>query len=193
MSTVDPNRTLAAMRAALTAGDWTEVADQAQALDYHLSAGGNPPEAWREGPDAPAIGYVWVGWEAETDLGNDDDRDDVYHLTITDPDGEEYATITHRTCGGKYPLNGEVAMGKMHRAERIVSALNGSWREGPDAPLPDPGFSFYNLNEQGEVYDRHDSMSPALDTLAEFPNDIVAIVTTGSPQDALLSSQEAQR
>jgi hypothetical protein len=68
-----------------------------------------------------------------------------------------------------------------------------AWREGPDAPLPDPGFSFYNLNEQGEVYDRHDSMSPALDTLAEFPNDIVAIVTTGSPQDALLSSQEAQR
>lgn len=28
-----------------------------RALDAHLSAGGSPPEAWREGPDAPECGH----------------------------------------------------------------------------------------------------------------------------------------
>jgi hypothetical protein len=35
----------------LTPGEFRRAFD---ALDAHLSAGGNPPEAWREGPDAPA-------------------------------------------------------------------------------------------------------------------------------------------
>lgn len=29
------------------------LADAVAELDAHLSAGGTPPEAWREGPDAP--------------------------------------------------------------------------------------------------------------------------------------------
>lgn len=69
-------------------------------------------------------GYGWFGWDAETDMGNPDDRQEVYHLTITDPDGEEYATITHRLCGGKYPLDGDVAQRKVRQAEHIVAALN---------------------------------------------------------------------
>ncbi|MGZ4745668.1 MAG: hypothetical protein ACXVYY_01160 [Oryzihumus sp.] len=67
--------------------------------------------------------YDWLGWEAETDLGNDDDREGVYFLTITE-DGEELAVIVHRVCGGKYPLDGPVAQEKEVAAQRIVDALN---------------------------------------------------------------------
>jgi hypothetical protein len=38
-----------------------EVAEHFDVLDSHLSAGGWPPEAWREGPDAPDHPPVW--WE----------------------------------------------------------------------------------------------------------------------------------
>jgi hypothetical protein len=91
-----------------------------------MSAGGAPPEAWREGPDAPGAdsGYGFTGWEAEADLGNDDDREGVHYLTITDPDGEEYAVIVHRVCDGRYPLDGPGAQSKVRRAEHIVAALN---------------------------------------------------------------------
>ena len=67
--------------------------------------------------------YLWTGWEAEADNDNDDDRKDVYYLMITDA-GEEMAIIVHRTCGGKYPLDGSVALAKMARADWIVAALN---------------------------------------------------------------------
>lgn len=67
--------------------------------------------------------YGWIGWEAETDLDNPDDREGVYYLTITE-DGEEFAVIMHRVVGGKYPLDGEVAVEKIERAERIVAAMN---------------------------------------------------------------------
>lgn len=67
--------------------------------------------------------YGWFGWDAETDSGNNDDRQGVHHITITE-DGEEYATITHRTVEGKYPLDGEVAQEKLARAKRITAALN---------------------------------------------------------------------
>jgi hypothetical protein len=32
-----------------------EIAEYFEALDSHLSAGGRPPEAWAEGPDAPEL------------------------------------------------------------------------------------------------------------------------------------------
>jgi hypothetical protein len=32
----------------------TDLSRLVRELDTHLSAGGTPPEAWREGPDAPA-------------------------------------------------------------------------------------------------------------------------------------------
>lgn len=37
-----------------THGMFERWADAVTELDAHLSAGGIPPEAWREGPDAPA-------------------------------------------------------------------------------------------------------------------------------------------
>ena len=67
--------------------------------------------------------YGWHGWAAETENENDDDREGVYYLTITD-DGEEMAVIVHRLVGGKFPLDGDVANGKVADAERIVAALN---------------------------------------------------------------------
>lgn len=67
--------------------------------------------------------YGWWGWEHEPDIDEDQGRDGVYFLTIVD-DGEELATIVHRTCGGKYPLDGDVARRKLAKAQRIVDALN---------------------------------------------------------------------
>lgn len=67
--------------------------------------------------------WTWSGWEAETDLGNDDDRKDAHFLTIAE-DGEEIAVIMHRTCGGKHPLDGALAKRKEAYAEYIVDVLN---------------------------------------------------------------------
>lgn len=69
--------------------------------------------------------FDWLGWTAETENGNDDDREGVYYLTIT-CDGEECATILHRTVGGKFPLDGDVAKAKVAMARRIAAALNAS-------------------------------------------------------------------
>jgi hypothetical protein len=42
------------------------MAEWFRMLDSHLSSGGNPPEEWVEGPDAPAGDY-W-GWQDEERL-----------------------------------------------------------------------------------------------------------------------------
>jgi hypothetical protein len=68
--------------------------------------------------------YGWWGWQPETDNDNPDDREGVWYLTIVDPDGEEYAVIMHRTCNGKYPIDGELARRKVAQAKHIVAALN---------------------------------------------------------------------
>lgn len=67
--------------------------------------------------------FTWTGWEAETDLDNDDDREGVYFLTILDYD-EELAVIIHRTEGDAHPLDGKLAEQKIVNAQRIVNALN---------------------------------------------------------------------
>lgn len=51
-------------------------------------------------------------------------KDDPWFLTILDPDNEEYAIIIHRTCNGRFPLDGELANSKVRRAHRIMNALN---------------------------------------------------------------------
>lgn len=69
--------------------------------------------------------YDWVGWEAEPETTGDGSGDPEKHfLTIRDPSGEELALIVHRTVGGKFPLDGEVADEKITNADMIVSALN---------------------------------------------------------------------
>lgn len=74
--------------------------------------------------------FTWVGWERETEMTSDGTGDpDKYLLTILSPDGEEYATIAHRVCGGAYPLEGETAENKIARAQHLVDALNASGQE----------------------------------------------------------------
>lgn len=70
--------------------------------------------------------YDWVGWEVEPEMTGDGSGDpDKNFITIRDPGGEEYALIVHRTVGGKYPLDGDLANEGVARAEHIVAALNG--------------------------------------------------------------------
>lgn len=71
----------------------------------------------------PEQRYDWTDFEAETDLGNPDDREGVYYLTIRD-EGEELAILVHRTCGGRNPLDGKFAERRRRDAQRIVDALN---------------------------------------------------------------------
>lgn len=85
--------------------------------------------AWTVEGDAPAKEspgkYDWVGWEAEPETTNDGSGDPEKHfLTVRDPEGEEYALIVHRTVGGKYPLDGDLAQEKIAKAKNIVAALN---------------------------------------------------------------------
>lgn len=68
--------------------------------------------------------FSWTDFQPETETTGDGSGDpDKYILTITE-DGEEYAVIVHRTCGGRYPLDGELAESKRSRAQRTVELLN---------------------------------------------------------------------
>ena len=69
-------------------------------------------------------GYQVLGWAEETELGNDDDRRDVWFLTIADREGEELATVIHRTCAGRYPIDGDAANQKVNLANWIVDCMN---------------------------------------------------------------------
>jgi hypothetical protein len=62
------------------------LADAIRALDAHLSAGGIPPEAWREGPDAPADSDDWI-------IASEDD-------TVLDRFSSEEAAQTALDAGG---------------------------------------------------------------------------------------------
>lgn len=72
--------------------------------------------------ESPAYGYT--GWQSEEDEDVQDARPGVYWITIFGPDGEEDAVIIHRTVGGQFPLDGDLAKSKMERAAKIVAALN---------------------------------------------------------------------
>lgn len=67
-----------------------------------------------------------------TDWEVDESSDAIegkYMITI-DRDGEEIAVIVHRTCGGRYPLNSNMAMSKVRDADMIVGALNAHGKGG---------------------------------------------------------------
>lgn len=73
----------------------------------------------------------WIDFEPETDTTGDGSGDlDKYILTITNDAGDEVAVIVHRTCGGKYPLDGEVADRKRHNAKLIVQTMRSTGMEG---------------------------------------------------------------
>src|SRR5690606_7487606 len=55
-----------------------------------------------------ALMFSWTDFEADEDISTDAVTD-KFILTILDEDGEEFATIVHRTCDGRFPLDGDVA------------------------------------------------------------------------------------
>lgn len=74
----------------------------------------------------------WLDFEPEPDTTGDGSGDpDKYILTIADGLGtehwpEEVAVIVHRTCDGRYPIDGDLANQKRHNAQVICDALNAS-------------------------------------------------------------------
>lgn len=68
---------------------------------------------------------TWNDFEREPEMTGDGSGDwDTWYLTIRDERGEEVAVICHRTVGGKFPIDGEVADRKRRNAQVIVDALN---------------------------------------------------------------------
>lgn len=79
----------------------------------------------------PSEGTVaWLDFEPEPDITGDGSGDpDKWILTIADGLGtsdwpEEVAVIVHRTCDGKYPIDGDLANKKRRNAQAICDALN---------------------------------------------------------------------
>ena len=75
--------------------------------------------------------FAWYDFEAEPDMTFDGSGDpETHYITIATVDpidgsmGDEWAVICHRICGGKYPLDGDLANEKRARAQAIVDALN---------------------------------------------------------------------
>ena len=82
--------------------------------------------------ETPAVSsYDWTGWESEEEATDGPARPVTHFITIRE-DGEELAVIIHRTCGGQYPLDGELAKSKEAVAERIVAALRAGGDEDPE-------------------------------------------------------------
>lgn len=72
--------------------------------------------------------YGWSDFEEDVST---DAIPDKFILTIGELDEDGYldgeiAIIVHRTCNGKFPLDGPVAEAKREQARMIVSALNRS-------------------------------------------------------------------
>lgn len=65
--------------------------------------------------------YTWEEFELDE---SSDAIAGKYLITIHDGNGEEVAVIVHRTCEGRFPLDGTVAGAKRDHAQRIVNALN---------------------------------------------------------------------
>src|SRR4051794_23896356 len=74
--------------------------------------------------------FGWLDFEPEPDGTGDGSGDPDKHIltiaiglgTISWP--EEIAVIVHRTCDGKYPIDGDLANRKRRHAQIIVAALN---------------------------------------------------------------------
>lgn len=127
--TVEPDQTVWGLLDADERQEWLDDLIDAAASVGHVSAWNI--EVGDASPEESPERYDWVGWEAEPEMTGDGSGDpDKHFITIRDPEGEEYALIVHRTVGGKFPLDGDVANEKIARADRIVAALNASLRGG---------------------------------------------------------------
>lgn len=89
-------------------------------------------QAARELIAAPDTEFVHFGFAPEPELTGDGEGDPEKHIIIialrdrNDPsDWEEWMVIVHRICGGKFPIDGELAQEKEVRAQVICDVLNG--------------------------------------------------------------------
>lgn len=75
---------------------------------------------------SPRTAYGWIDFDADESTDNVDDKY-VAVIGPLDTNGcvtDELAIIVHRTCGGRFPLDGDVANNKRATAQQIVDALN---------------------------------------------------------------------
>ena len=73
--------------------------------------------------------YGWLDFEAEPALtGNGEGDPETFFIIIGDWDrgafSDEVCVIVHRTCGGKYPIDGALANQKRRIAQQLVAMLN---------------------------------------------------------------------
>jgi hypothetical protein len=47
--------------------------------------------------------------------------------------------------------------------------------------ISQPVLLFFNINEEGQAYEVHSALEPALTLLAEFPNDSITVIYDGAP------------
>ena len=98
-------------------GDYLVALDRALELASVLVSDSDPD-------NEPEDKFTWNDWQSEEEELGTDGRVGVYWIEISDPNGEEYAVIVHRTVHGQFPLDGPVAKEKEERAQKIVDALN---------------------------------------------------------------------
>lgn len=74
--------------------------------------------------------FAWLDFEPEPDTTGDGSGDPDKHI-LTIADGlnttswpEEICVIVHRTCDGRFPLDGRVAARKRRLAQWVSDALN---------------------------------------------------------------------
>lgn len=116
--------------------------------------------------------YDWTGWESEEEATDGPARPDTHFITIRE-DGEEIAVIIHRTCGGQFPLDGELAKSKEAMADRIVAGLRGE--AGPQQPAPDKHRIVLEFEDA-------ETLQQALEYLGE--SDAPVAITGGSVESA---------
>lgn len=110
--------------------------DEAEYLSFDADGNRTTPDwaqsvvdVWNSNQETPTGvepgQYGWIDFEH---METDEDPERFYiEIFSTDQNGryeEEIAVICHRTVGGKFPLDGDVANGKREQAQRIVDALN---------------------------------------------------------------------
>ena len=125
--------------------------------------------------------YDWTGWESEEEPTDGPARQDTHFITIRE-DGEELAVIIHRTCGGQFPLDGELAKSKEAAADRIVAGLRGE--AAPPQPAPDKHRIVLEFEDT-------ETLRQALEYLGE--SDAPVVITGGIVDDhgVLLSMRAA--
>lgn len=92
--------------------------------------------------------------------------------------------LTNLTHQPEKALNGEVEL-------VWTSVQTKEWVCGVTNDEHDPiDMTFFSVNEEGEVYGQPKSLTEAVATLEEFPNDHIVLTFTSSPVTEMLKNME---